>query len=251
MRTVDIDAGIVDNRFPCVSKQEPTLPPTNLRLYVDAQFASPYAMSAFVALHEKGLSFELVTIDLANNANLEPEYAASSLTQRVPTLVHDTLALSESSAITEYLDEVFPGTSLYPKDAISRARARQVQAWLRSDLLPIRQERSTEVVFYGASAAPLSAAARTAAGKLFSACEILLTDHSPNLFGEWCIADADLALMLNRLVVNGDTVPGRFADYAAHQWQRPSVQRWVALNRPRCETVELAAGASVQAGVLT
>jgi glutathione S-transferase len=230
--TVDIDAGIVDNRFPCVSKQEPTLPSTNLRLYADAQFASPYAMSAFVALHEKGLSFELLTIDLANNANLEPEYAASSLTQRVPTLVHDGFALSESSAITEYLDEVFPGTLLYPKDAISRARARQVQAWLRSDLLPIRQERSTEVVFYGASAAALSATARTAAEKLFSACEILLADHSPNLFREWCIADADLALMLNRLVLNGDTVPGRFADYAAHQWQRSSVQRWVALNRP-------------------
>jgi glutathione S-transferase len=88
------------------------------------------------------------------------------------------------------------------------------------------------VVFYGASAAPLSATARTAAGKLFSACEALLTKHSPNLFGEWCIADVDLALMLNRLVLNGDAVPERLADYAAHQWQRPSVQRWVTLNRP-------------------
>jgi glutathione S-transferase len=208
------------------------LPSTNLRLYADAQFASPYAMSAFVALHEKGLSFELVSVDLAQHANLEPEYAARSITQRVPTLIHDGFALSESSAITEYLDEVFPGTLLYPKDPISRARARQVQAWLRSDLLPIRQERSTEVVFYGAPAAPLSASARTAAAKLFSACEILLTDHSPNLFGEWCIADADVALMLNRLVLNGDPVPGRFAGYAAHHWQRPSIQRWLALKRP-------------------
>ncbi|QOT75767.1 hypothetical protein F7R26_016570 [Cupriavidus basilensis] len=87
-------------------------------------------------------------------------------------------------------------------------------------------------VFYGAPAAPLSAAASMAAGKLFSACEVLLADHSPNLLGEWCIADVDLALMLNRLVRNGDAVPGRLADYAAHQWRRPSVQRWVALNRP-------------------
>jgi len=205
---------------------------TSLRLYADAQYASPYAMSAFVALHEKGLSFELAAIDLDNNANLEPGYAASSLTQRVPTLLHDSFALSESSAITEYLDEVFPGAALYPKDAPSRARARQVQAWLRSDLMPIRQERSTAVVFYGAPAQPLSAAAHTAARKLFSACEALLTEHSPNLFGEWCIADTDLALMLNRFVLNGDTVPARLAEYAAYQWQRPSVQRWVALDRP-------------------
>jgi glutathione S-transferase len=26
------------------------------------------------------------------------------------------------------------------------------------------------------------------------------------MFGEWCIADTDLALMLNRLVLNGDAV---------------------------------------------
>ncbi|MFM0640218.1 glutathione transferase [Paraburkholderia metrosideri] len=208
------------------------MPSTSLRLYADAQFASPYAMSAFVALHEKGLPFELSTVDLSKHANREPGYAASSLTQRVPTLVHDDFALSESSAITEYVDEVFPGTPLYPADQRHRARARQVQAWLRSDLMPIRQERSTEVVFYGACAAPLSDAARAAAGKLFSACETLLAGNALYLFDEWCIADVDLALMLNRLVLNGDSVPPTLADYARRQWQRPSVQLWVGLNRP-------------------
>src|SRR5437016_40753 len=128
----------------------------SLLLHVDAQFASPYAMSAFVALHEKALAFDIATIDLAAGANHEPRYAATSLTQRVPTLIHDGFALSESSAITEYLDEVFPGARLYPEGPRMRARARQVQAWLRSDLMPIRQERSTEVVFYGRTGPALS-----------------------------------------------------------------------------------------------
>ncbi len=35
----------------------------------------------------------------------------------------------------------------------------------------------------------------------------LLSHGKPNLFGEWCIADADLSAMLNRLVMNGDDVP--------------------------------------------
>lgn len=205
---------------------------THLRLYADAQFASPYAMSVFVALHEKGLPFELSSVDLASHANRAREFAAPSLTQRVPMLVHDDFALSESSAITEYLDEVFQGTRLYPASARERAQARQMQAWLRSDLLPIRQERSTEVLFYRPCAAPLSDAAHAAAGKLFTAAEALLASGAPNLFGEWCIADVDLALMLNRLVLNGDTVPQQLADYARHQWQRPSVQRWVELERP-------------------
>ena len=204
----------------------------NLRLYADAQYASPYAMSVFVALHEKGLPFELSTLDLGRHENRAQDFAAPSLTQRVPMLVHDGFALSESSAITEYLDEVFAGTSLYPAEPQQRARARQIQAWLRSDLMPIRQERSTEMVFYGRCATPLSEAAKAAANKLFTAAEALLKHGSTNLLGKWCIADVDLALMLNRLVLNGDAVPPRLIEYAWHQWQRPSVQRWVKLARP-------------------
>lgn len=206
--------------------------PTNLLLYVDAQFASPYAMSVFVALHEKGLPFDIRTIDLAAKANLEPGFAAASLTRRVPTLVHDGFALSESSAIAEYLDDVFPGAPLYPDEPRERARARQIQAWLRSDLMPIRQERSTEIVFYRPTEAPLSAEAQASAEKLFAVAEALLPAGAENLFGRWCIADVDVALMLNRLVLNGDRVPERLAAYARHQWQRPSVQLWVNRERP-------------------
>ncbi|MBW4656338.1 MAG: glutathione S-transferase N-terminal domain-containing protein [Kaiparowitsia implicata GSE-PSE-MK54-09C] len=77
-------------------------------LFVDRQFASPYAMSAYVTLVEKGLPFALVTINLAAAANLREEYRDRSLTARVPTLAHDAFYLSESTAIVEYLEEVFP-----------------------------------------------------------------------------------------------------------------------------------------------
>lgn len=203
-----------------------------LRLFVDAQFVSPYAMSAFVALSEKGLSFEVTTVDLAANENCEANFASKSLTRRVPTLLHGDFFLSESSAITEYIDESFPGVSLYPEDPRNRARVRQVQAWLRSDLMPVRQERSTEVVFYGSKAKPLSAAAREAVEKLFSVAEALIPVESEYLCGEWSIADVDLALMLNRLVLHGDPVPERLALYAKRQWQRPTVQKWVHQRRP-------------------
>lgn len=189
-------------------------------------------MSVFVALDEKKLSFEIETIDLAAKANHAPKFAATSLTRRVPTLIHNGFALSESSAITEYLDDVFPDAPLYPADPRDRAQARQIQAWLRSDLLPIRQDRSTEVVFYGPTKAALSAEAMASADKLFFAAESLLPTNAENLFDQWCIADVDLALMLNRLVLNGDPVPERLAAYARRQWQRPSVQLWVNQRRP-------------------
>ncbi|MDD0967752.1 MULTISPECIES: glutathione transferase [Pseudomonas] len=206
---------------------------SSLRLYVDAQFTSPYAMSCFVALREKGIEFEMRTLDLDKLENQASDYARLSLTQRVPTLVQGDFALSESSAITEYLEDVFPQTAVYPQHPQKRAVARQVQAWLRSDLLPIRQERSTLVVFYGQKYGPLSASAEAARQKLVEVAQWLLTDSPDYLFGEWSIADVDLALMLNRLILNGDTVPAQLEDYAQRQWQRPTVQEWVKLQRPR------------------
>lgn len=203
-----------------------------IRLYVDAKYTSPYAMSAYVALLEKGVQFELVTVDLAAKTNYQNEYTSISLTQRVPTLQRGDFQLSESSAITEYIDEVFPGTALYPKSPELRARARQVQAWLRSDLMPIRVERSTLVNFYGQKYPPLSAEAKAAADSLIFFAESLLPPGAENLFGDWSIADTDLALMLNRLVMHGDEVPARLRGYAQHQWQRASVQSWVHQERP-------------------
>ncbi len=202
-----------------------------MRLYVDSQYTSPYAMSVFVALKEKQLPFDVVTVDLAAGDNQRAEYAARSLTQRVPTLIDGELMLSESSAITEYLHEAYPGQALYPASIVDRAHARQVQAWLRSDLMPIRQERSAEFLYQRIVSQPLSVAAQAAAAKLFFVANSLLSHGRDSLFAEWCIADVDLALMLNRLVLNGDAVPDRLANYAANQWQRPSVQLWVTRAR--------------------
>ena len=201
-----------------------------LTLFVDAQYASPYAMSAFVALTVKQLAFDLRTVDLGAAANRAPAFAGLSLTRRVPTLVHDGFALSESSAIAEYVDEMFPGPALYPADTRRKARARQVQAWLRSDLMPIRVERDTLVVFHGTRRAALSNAGRTAVQKLYAAASALLGGRE-HLGADWCIADTDLALMINRLVLHGDDAPPALADYAARQWRHPAVQRWLALER--------------------
>ena len=203
-----------------------------LRLYVDSLFTSPYAMSVFVALREKGLAFDMVPLDLDAGQNQSADYAQRSLTQRVPTLEHGDFTLSESSAITEYLDQAYPQISIYPADLQQRARARQVQAWLRSDLLAIRQERSTLVVFCGQKRPPLSAEAQAAATKLISAAQALLADNREYLCGQWSIADVDLAVMLNRLILNGDAVPAQLVAYAQRQWQRPSVREWVELRRP-------------------
>lgn len=210
------------------------MPSAPLALIVDSLFTSPYAMSAFVALQEKGLTFDLRTVDLEAGQQHSAAFRQQSRTSRVPTLLQGDFTLSESSAITEYLEDLYPAPGharLYPADLQQRARARQVQAWLRSDLLALRSERTTEVIFFRPNPAPLSAEGQAAADKLIRVAEGLLTPGAEHLFGAWCLADTDLALMLNRLALNGDALPERLKSYAQRQWQRPSVQQWVGQSR--------------------
>lgn len=207
-----------------------------ITLWSDANFFSPYVMSVYVALAEKGLTFSLKTVDLDSGEHLQPQWQGYALTRRVPVLEIDGFELSESSAIDEYLEDRFAlpeWERIYPHDLQKRARARQIQAWLRSDLVPIRTERSTDVVFAGVKKPALSEEGLSSARKLIDTASSLLSQGNPNLFGEWCIADTDLALMLNRLILNGDDVPQLLVDYATFQWQRASVQRYLALSAKR------------------
>lgn len=65
-----------------------------ITLWSDADFFSPYVLSAYVALAEKGLSFTLKTVDLDGGEHLKPQWQGYALTCRVPVLDIDGFALS-------------------------------------------------------------------------------------------------------------------------------------------------------------
>jgi glutathione S-transferase len=200
-----------------------------LTLYVDAQFLSPYAMSAYVALAAKGLDFEVRLVDLDQGDQRTAPFLCRSPIGKVPVLAHLDFYLSESSAIAEYLEQVFPPPAyapLFPADPRPRAQARQTQAWLRSDLSALRRERPTEVVFDGMRPPALSDAALADAARLIRVATALLSHGQARLFGAWSLADIDLALMLNRLILAGDDVPEPLRAYAAAQWEHPGIRRW-------------------------
>ena len=202
-----------------------------LTLYGEPFWASPYVFSCYVALREKGLPFEVVTLELSRGEHRQSPYVDRAPTARVPALAHGDFWLTESSAIVEYLEDVFPAPghpALLPAEPLARARARQVMAWVRSDLGALRVERPTTTMFYAPATTALSPAGAEAAATLVRVAESLVPATSPHLFGTWSIADADLAFMLHRLILNGHALPPRIAEWAAAEWQRPSVQSFVA-----------------------
>jgi glutathione S-transferase len=208
--------------------------PAPLTLCGDSFWISPYVFSVFVALREKQLPFTVREISLAKREQHDAGYRERALTGKVPALVHGDFWLTESSAIIEYLDDVFPAPAhprLLPADPVARARARQIMAWIRSDLMGLREDRPTTTMFYERATAPLTPAGEAAAATLVRVAEAIVPATSPHLFGAWTIADADLTFMLHRLLLNDHPLPTRVAAYARAQWQRPAIQEYVTRTR--------------------
>jgi glutathione S-transferase len=204
-------------------------------LYGEPFWFSPYVFSSFVALREKGAKFDVTEVALADGDHLSPQYRGLSITARVPSLTHHGFALAESSAIAEYLDEVLPPPRfprLLPAGLQERARARQLMAWLRSDLGALRDERSTVTMFYRYQVSPLNPKAHRDAEKLIATADRVVPPGEGALFGDFSLVDAELAFMLHRLIISRDPVPARLAAYARGQWARPSVREFVEHPRP-------------------
>jgi glutathione S-transferase len=202
---------------------------TDLVLYVDSNYESPWAMSAFVALEEKKLTYTLETKQLSRKDTFASDFHAR--TRRIPCLRHGDFWLAESSAIAEYLDDAFPAHPLYPADMRERAIARELQAWLRSGLQVIREERPTTTLWFERAKEPLSKNALETLGRTLEAISPLIVEWRTTLFEQWCIADLDLALFLQRLNLNGTVLPPKVKAYAEANWARPSAAKWHAMPR--------------------
>ena len=87
-------------------------------------------------------------------------------------------------------------------------------------------------MFYSPTRSTLSPNARQSADRLVEVTQALLAGGRTTIAVAWSMADAELAFMLHRLILNGDPVPTPVADYAHAQWERPSVQRFVNHARP-------------------
>jgi glutathione S-transferase len=77
-----------------------------------------------IVLYEKGLSCEIVRLDLKKMDQKKPEYLKLNPYGKVPVIDDDGRILFESCIINEYLDEQYPDPPLMPKDPYLRGRGR-------------------------------------------------------------------------------------------------------------------------------
>jgi glutathione S-transferase len=204
---------------------------SDLTLYGDASWQSPWVFHAMVALDELKLRYKLEALKFPIAEDTKTQLRAHAYLPKTPCLVHGSFWLTESSAISEYLAETFAPPDhprIMPASIEERARARQVMSWLRTSLMGLREDRPTSSVFLRPITTALTEKGKKDADEVTRVALDMIPEGRTTLFTEWSMADVDLALMLTRLIANSDPMPQRLIDYAMAQWGRQSVRKYLA-----------------------
>ena len=87
---------------------------------------SPFCRKVRLTLAEKKLEVDLIEEWVWEK---RPDYLRYTPSGKVPSLRLNGIILSESNAICEYMEEVYPKPNLLPDDPIGRAEVRRLNLW--------------------------------------------------------------------------------------------------------------------------
>lgn len=182
---------------------------------------SPFVRKVRLAMAEKGLDYELEPVMPMPPHNSTPEYRKLSPLGKVPALEDGDFAISDSSAILQYLDRKHPQSRLIPEDAEHCARA----LWFE-ELADTKLIENIGPIFFNRIVKPAMMNQEPDQSLIDAALEALppLFDYlEGQLDGDYLVGDsfsvADLALgsMLRQFDIAGEKVdPSRWPKLAAH-----------------------------------
>ena len=125
-----------------------------IKLY--SYWRSSAAYRVRIALNLKGLDYETIPVSLApgDSEHRKAEYRAINPQMLVPFLEDGDIAIGQSMAILEYLEETYPETELLPHDEPLRSRVRAYCNMIACDIHPLNNLRVLKYIKteYGADA---------------------------------------------------------------------------------------------------
>src|SRR5258705_1220363 len=160
-------------------------------------FRSSASYRVRIALNLKGLSPEHLPHHLRKGEQCAPAYLAINPQGLVPTLENDTGAiLTQSLAIIEWLDEIYPEPALLPNEPLRRAKVRAFAMALACDTHPVQNLKVlARLRELGIPEEQVTGLAALANREGLAACERLIANEpGPFCFGA-ALSMADLCLV--------------------------------------------------------
>ena len=146
-------------------------------MIVHGYFRSSAAYRLRIALNLKGLGYELRPVHLRKGEQKADAYRAVNPQGLVPALETDEGdILTQSLAIVEWLDDIYPEPSFLPRDPAARARARAFALVIACDVHPLQNLRVLRYLKseYGQEQDGLDAWCRHWIAPGLAACEALV-----------------------------------------------------------------------------
>ena len=200
---------------------------------------SSWSLRGWLLCRMAGLDFTEKTVDI-DEPGMRQELLLLSPSVRVPRLTHGDVAVWDTLAIAEYLNEILPEARLLPERRPLRAHCRAISGEIHSGFYNLR------------SALPMNLKARHKGFKIFSGArpdvervrtiwsECLEAYGGPFLFGEPTMADAMYAPVCTRFRTYSVELDPKLTAYCERIFDWPLMREWTdgALAEPD-EIIEL------------
>jgi glutathione S-transferase len=206
-------------------------------LTISSKNYSSWSLRGWLLCKMVGLEFEEKLLP-ADDPSTRAELLLLSPSFLVPCLTHDGLAIWDTLAMAEYLNELKPEAGLLPRERAARARCRSVAGEMHSGFSNLR------------AALPMNLKAQHPAFKIWSGAQAdidrivtiwrdcFAAHGGPYLFGALTMADAMYAPVVTRFLTYDVLLDRSCATYCERIMALPFMMEWVAAARAEPEEVE-------------
>ena len=200
---------------------------------------SSWSMRPWVLMKQLGIAFEEKRLRF-HSEEWDAEIERWSPSRLVPVLLHRGLAVWESLAIGEYLNDLKPEAGFWPAAAAARAHARSISCEILAGFAELRSNMPMNIraSYPGKGLTPAVRADIERITGLWRDCRKRFAGAVPKddgfLFGGFSAADAMYAPVVTRLRTYGVTVDSDTDAYCKAVLALPAMKEWIdaAKNEP-------------------
>jgi glutathione S-transferase len=200
---------------------------------------SSWSLRGWLVARIAGIEFEEIVVPL-DLPETQPTIRKHSPSGRVPVLLHRGLAVWESLAIAEYLNELKPEAGLWPSALAARTHARAISTEMHAGFAELRNNMPMNIraSYPGKGLTPAVRADITRITSMWRDCRKRFVGAAPKddgfLFGTFSAADAMYAPVVTRLRTYGVTVDSDSDAYCKAVLGHPAMKEWIdaAKNEP-------------------
>lgn len=197
-----------------------------MQLYIGNQNYSTWSLRAWLLFEQFGLEVDIIKLKLFT-ADFYTTLCDVAQSEKVPTLVDDGLAVWDSLAILEYVNEAYLHGKAWPEDAKERAIARAISAEMHSGFGSLRSEMPMNC--RAKRKVALSEGALKDIARIDAIWSQQMEQHPEGwLFGAWSIADAMYAPVALRFETYGIELSEQAKRYQQKQLNSSAMQKWLA-----------------------